>query len=124
MYLCIRNSAHNYNCYRIMTKEEFKDLQLSMQQSGMSVKKYLQHVDINYSTYNYWRKKLKESESPKSELAPINFTQSADPMFTGAVPSGATILFPNGLRVHFGSGTESVLMELLTKSLTDHVLPE
>ena len=27
-----------------MTKEEFKDLQLNMQQSGMSVKEYLQHV--------------------------------------------------------------------------------
>ena len=95
-----------------------------MQQSGMSVKEYLQHVGINYNTYSYWRKKLKANDSLKSELAPINFTQSADPMFTGAVPSGATILFPNGLRVHFGSGTESVLMELLTKSLVDHVLPK
>ena len=35
-----------------MTKEEFKDLQLDMQQSGMSVTKYLQHVGINYNTYN------------------------------------------------------------------------
>ena len=83
-----------------------------MQQSGMSVKKYLQHVDINYSTYNYWRKKLKESESPKSELSPINFTQSADSVFFSSIPSGVTLFFPNGLRVHFGSGTESVLMEL------------
>ena len=48
-----------------MTKEEFKDLQLDMQQSGMSVTKYLQHVGINYNTYNYWRKKLKENDSPK-----------------------------------------------------------
>ena len=32
-----------------------------MQQSGMSVTKYLQHVGINYNTYNYWRKKLKEN---------------------------------------------------------------
>lgn len=53
-----------------MTKEEFKDLQLDMQQSGMSVTKYLQHVGINYNTYNYWRKKLKENDSPKPELAP------------------------------------------------------
>ena len=124
MYLCTRNSAHNYNCYCIMTKEEFKDLQLNMQQSGMSVTKYLQHVGINYNTYNYWRKKLQESDSPKPELAPISFTQHADPVFSGSVPTGATLLFPNGLRAHFGSGTESVLMELLTKSLTDHVLPE
>ena len=107
-----------------MTKEEFKDLQLDLQQSGMSVTKYLQHVGINYNTYSYWRKKLKESDSSKPELAPISFTQHAGPVFSGSVPTGATLLFPNGLRAHFGSGTESVLMELLTKSLTDHVLPE
>ena len=107
-----------------MTKEEFKDLQLDLQQSGMPVTKYLQHVGINYNTYNYWRNKLKENDSQKPELAPISFTQSADPMFTGTIPSGATLIFPNGLRAHFGSGTESILMELLTKSLSTHVLPE
>ena len=107
-----------------MTKEEFKDLQLDLQQSGMSVTKYLQHVGINYNTYNYWRKKVKEKDSQKPELAPISFTQPAVPVFTGTVPSGATLLFPNGLRAHFGSGTESVLLELLNKSLSAHVLPE
>ena len=98
-----------------MTKEEFEVLQLDLQQSGKSVKDY---------TYNYWRKKLLAKDNPKPELAPISFTQHADPVFSGSVPTGATLLFPNGLRAHFGSGTESVLMELLTKSLTDHVLPE
>ena len=107
-----------------MTKEEFKDLQLALQQSGMSVTKYLQHVGINYNTYNYWRKKLKENDSPKPELAPISFTQHADPDLYGSIPTGATLLFPNGLRAHFGSGTESVLLELLNKSLSAHVLPE
>ena len=107
-----------------MTKEEFEVLQSALQQSGMSVKDYLHDVGVNYSTYNYWRKKMIEKESPKPELAPISFTQSADPVFTGAVPSGATLLFPNGLRAHFGSGTEGVLMELLNKSLSTHVLPE
>ena len=85
-----------------MTKEEFEVLQLDLQHSGKSVKDYLQESGVNYSTYNYWRKKL----------------------LAGAMPSGATLLFPNGLRAHFGSGTESVLMELLTKSLVAHVLPE
>ena len=107
-----------------MTKEEFEVLQLDLQQSGMSIKDYLQHVGINYNTYNYWRKKLKEKDSQNPELAPISFTQSADPVFTGSMPSGATLLFPNGLRAHFGSGTESVLLELLNKSLSAHVLPE
>ena len=109
-----RNSAHNYNCYCIMTKEEFEVLQLNLQQSGKSVKDYLQKAGVNYSTYNYWRKKLLAKDNPKPELAPISFTQHADPVFSGSVPTGATLLFPNGLRAHFGSGTESVLMELLT----------
>ena len=124
MYLCSRNSAHNYNCYCIMTKEEFEVLQLDLQQSGKSVKDYLHDAGINYSTYNYWRKKMTEKDSSKPELAPISFTQPSDPVFSGAVPSGATLLFPNGLRAHFGSGTESVLLELLNKSLSAHVLPE
>ena len=101
-----------------MTKEEFEVLQLDLQQSGKSVKDYLHDVGVNYSTYNYWRKKMMEKESPKPELAPISFKQSSDSMFTGAVPSGATLLFPNGLRAHFGSGTEDVLRDLLDKSLT------
>ena len=41
-----------------MTKEEFEVLQLDLQQSGKSVKDYLQEAGVNYSTYNYWRKKL------------------------------------------------------------------
>ncbi|MBO7618610.1 MAG: hypothetical protein J6T22_15590 [Bacteroidales bacterium] len=107
-----------------MTKEEFEVLQLDLQQSGKSVKDYLHDSGINYSTYNYWRKKFLVKEDPKPELAPISFTQHADPVFSSAVPSGATLLFPNGLRAHFGSGTEGVLLELLNKSLSTHVLPE
>ena len=107
-----------------MTKEEFEVLQLDLQQSGKSIKEYLHDAGVNYSTYNYWRKKMTEKESPKLELAPISFTHPSDPVFTGAVPSGATLLFPNGLRAHFGNGTESVLLELLNKSLSSHVLPE
>ncbi len=107
-----------------MTKEEFEVLQLDLQQSGKSVKDYLQEAGVNYSTYNYWRKKLLVNEAPKPELAPISFTQHADPAFSSSVPSGATLLFPNGLRAHFGSGTEDVLRDLLDKSLVSHVLPE
>ena len=106
-----------------MTKEEFDVLQLELQQSGKSVKDYLQEKGVNYSTYNYWRKKSLAKYNPKPELAPISFTRHADPVFPSSIPSGATLLFPNGLRAHFGSGTEDVLMELLTKSLAGHVLP-
>ena len=107
-----------------MTKEEFELLQLDLQQSGKSLKDYLHDAGVNYSTYNYWRKKMTENVSAKPELAPISFKQPSDPVFTGSVPSGATLLFPNGLRAHFGSGAEGVLLELLNKSLVSHVLPE
>lgn len=106
-----------------MTKEDFVVLQSDLQKSGMSITKYLQHVGINYNTYNYWRKKLQDKESSNPELAPIRFTRPSDPAFTGPVPSGATLLFPNGLRAHFGTGMEDVLRELLDKSLMSHVLP-
>ena len=106
-----------------MTKEEFEVLQLDLQQSGKSLKRYLHEAGIGYSTYNYWRKKYGEEAKPKGGLAPISLTRPVGPGFTGVVPSGATLLFPNGLRAHFGSGTEGVLMELLNKSLDSHVLP-
>ena len=77
-----------------MTKEEFEVLQLDLQQSGKSVKDYLHDSGINYSTYNYWRKKFLVKEDPKPELAPISFTQHADPVFSSAVPSGATLFSP------------------------------
>ena len=32
-------------------------------------------------------------------------------------PSGVTLAFPNGLRAHFGKGSEKVLFELFSKSL-------
>ena len=106
-----------------MTKEEFEVLQLDLQQSGKSVKDYLQEAGVNYSTYNYWRRKLL-TDNPKPKLVPISFTRHADPFFSSSVPSGATLLFPNGLRAHFGSGTEEVLRDLLDKSLVSHVQPE
>ncbi len=64
-----------------MTKEEFEVLQLDLQQSGKSVKDYLRDAGVNYSTYNYWRKKLLVKDDPKPELAPISITKHADPVF-------------------------------------------
>ena len=37
--------------------------------------------------------------------------------------TGVVLAFPNGLRAHFGRGSEHVLMELLNKSLS-HILSE
>jgi putative transposase len=110
-----------------MTKEEFLQLQSAYHQSGLSLKSYLKQIGTGYSTYNYWRKKYCCAEDQCHDLAPISFRRSSPSsgsVFTGDVPSGATLLFPNGLRAHFGSGTEDVLRELLDKSLVGHVLPE
>ena len=106
-----------------MTKEEFEGLQLELQKSDKPLMSYLHDAGINYSTYTYWRRKLDRDSKPHPEIAPISFRPSADSVFTGGVPSGATLLFPNGLRAHFRSGTEDVLRELLNKSLMSHVLP-
>ena len=108
-----------------MTKEDFLQLQSAHQQSGLSLKSYLQQIGMGYSTYNYWRKKYCSQDAMPRELAPVSFrhAESSSALSGGEIPSGATLLFPNGLRAHFGSGTEDVLRELLDKSLTGHVLP-
>ena len=109
-----------------MTQEEFLQLQSDHHQSGLSLKSYLKQIGTGYSTYNYWRKKYVTQEEPSRDLAPINFCQSSpsSSSLVGDIPSGVSLLFPNGLRAHFGIGTEGVLMELLNKSLSTHVLPE
>ncbi len=108
-----------------MTKEEFLTLQQKLHESGKPLMSYLHDACINYSTYTYWRRKLEQDSIPQSEMAPISLRQSTpDTVFTGAVPSGATLLFPNGLRAHFCCGTEELLRDLLNKSLVSHVLPE
>ena len=109
-----------------MTKEEFVLLQQQHQQSGKSLKAFLKDANICYSTYNYWNKKCKPDCVPH-ELAPIVFTEPKEhttitPSFPGDLSSGATLLFPNGLRAHLGTGTEGVLMEVLLKSISGHVL--
>ena len=101
-----------------MTKEEFEVLQLDLQKSGKPLMSYLRDTGIKYSTYTYWRRKLDRDSKVRPEIAPISFRTSADSVFSSSVPSGATLLFPNGLRVYFGSGTEDILRDLLDKSLT------
>ena len=108
-----------------MTKEEFLQLQSDHHASGLSLTLYLKQIGTGYSTYNYWRRKYCSPGDPLHDLAPISFRRSelSSNTFTGDMPSGATLLFPNGLRAHFGSGTEELLRDLLDKSLVSHVLP-
>ena len=108
-----------------MTHDEFVDLQLAHQSSGLTLKSYLKQIGTSYSTYNYWRKKYCASDNPVRDLAPISIRHdiSAARSFRDDIPSGVSLLFPNGLQAYFGTGSEDVLMELLDKSLGSHVLP-
>lgn len=109
-----------------MTKEDFRLLQQQHRQSGKSLKQFLIDEDISYSNYRYWNKKFNTENTPQP-LAPITFTTSSNNAslsspLTCDVPSGVTLLFPNGLKAHFGAGTEDLLKELLKQSLSAHVL--
>ena len=77
-----------------MTREEFEALRNRVKASGETLKTALKAEGIAYSTYNYWCKKL-EAERQKHPIAP----------------------FPNGLKAHFGQGSETLLMEVLNRSL-------
>lgn len=67
-----------------MNRQEFEELELQLQQSGLPLKSYLQQIGVSYSTYHYWRKKCSvDGNSIKQELAPISFKQTA----TGNLPS-------------------------------------
>ena len=102
-----------------MNRQEFEELELQVQQSELPLKSYLQQIGVSYSTYHYWRRKCSvDSNSVKQELAPISFKQAAtESSQEEQLPHGVALLFPNGLRAHFGSGSEDLLMEVLTKSL-------
>lgn len=102
-----------------MNRSEFEELELQLQQSGLPLKLHLQRKGVSYSTYHYWRRKCAvNKDSLKQELAPISFKQPTGELNLGdQVPAGVSLLFPNGLRAHFGNGSERLLMELLAQSL-------
>ena len=110
-----------------MTKSDFQDLQKRADASGTTLKAFLQAEGVAYSTYNYWSKKT-NSESTTLPMAPISIRSESrpvadDPSLSGVGVPGVMLAFPNGVRAHFGSGSESVLMEVLTQSMSGHVLP-
>lgn len=102
-----------------MNRQEFEELELQLQQSGLPLKSYLQQIGVSYSTYHYWRKKCSvDGNSIKQELAPISFKQTAtETSPVEQIPHGVAVLFPNGLRAHFGNGSEEIQMELFAQSL-------
>lgn len=107
-----------------MTKSEFEYLQLRAASCGTTLKEFLRGEGVAYSTYNYWSKKLKaEAEAVPMPIAPISIHKPAVTLaesvsMAGVEMPGVTLAFPNGVRAHFGRGSEAVLMELLTQSLS------
>lgn len=109
-----------------MTKQDFKELQLKFNNSGMTLKAFLGQEGVAYSTYNYWSNKAR-TESEPLPVAPISIREpeschAGEARLADITLPGVTLAFPNGVRAHFGSGSESVLMDVLTKSM-GHVLP-
>ena len=104
-----------------MNRQEFEELELQVQQSDLPLKSYLQQTGVSYSTYHYRRRKCSvDRNSIKHELAPISFKQAfTESAQEEQLPHGVALLFPNGLRAHFGSGSEDILMEIFTQSLRD-----
>lgn len=105
----------------IMTKSGFQELQIKAASRGTTLKEFLRGEGVAYSTYNYWCKKLKAEAEPMP-IAPISIHRPSGALseslsMSGVELSGVTLAFPNGVRAHFGRGSESVLMEVLSQSM-------
>ena len=103
-----------------MKREEFEVLSTRVKTSEETLKTALKAEGIAYSTYNYWRKKL-TAEKQEQPIAPITIRDgrgyTSETMLSGVGVPGVTVAFPNGLKAHFGQGSERVLMEVLNRSL-------
>ena len=104
-----------------MTKEEFEVLKREQKESGKSLRAFLAGRGICFTSYYYWRKKF-ERPKPEVGLVPIEIHSKREghsvSMSTPAGEiGGVSLAFPNGVRAHFGRGSERVLMEVLRKSL-------
>lgn len=105
-----------------MTKSEFQELQIRAASCGTTLREFLRSEGVAYSTYNYWSKKIKAEASPLP-IAPISIRKPScvynEPGSMAEVElPGVTLAFPNGVRAHFGRGSESVLLEVLTQSMS------
>ena len=103
-----------------MTREEFEALRNRVKASGKTLKSVLKAEGVAYSTYNYWLRKTRAEQEPHP-MAPITIREAqrdtSGNMLSGLGMPGVTLAFPNGLRAHFGQGSERVMMEVLSRSL-------
>ena len=120
MGFVILQDYKSHNFYT-MTKEEFELLQKRQKESGKSVKAFLAEEGIWFTRYYYWKKKYSQPKM-ESGLVPIEIhtnpeSHSVSLEGIGGEIGGVSLAFPNGVRAHFGRGSEGVLMEVLRKSL-------
>jgi len=60
--------------------------------SGLSQRDYCQRYELAYSSFGYWRQRLKNSRKPSSRFVPVTFTPSTTVIVT--LPSGIRIETP------------------------------
>ena len=123
--LCIRNSAHNYNCFLHYDKRRIFAVAGIATQQRSSLDEDLDQVGLKYSTYTYWNRKFRFSPSAEDDVpfAQVSLRTSSDatlPVHTGNI----TLQFPNGVRVCLESGMEETASRLVTSYPYCHVLPE
>ena len=103
-----------------MTREELEALRNRVMTSRGTLKSVLKAEGVAYSTYNYWLRKTR-AEQELHPIAPISIREAQRDtpgnMLSGLGMPGVTLAFPNGLKAHFGWGSEIVLMEGLNRSL-------
>ena len=51
-----------------MNRTEFEELEIQVQQSGLSLKSYLRQIGLSYSTYHYWQKNSKRNSRKKVKI--------------------------------------------------------
>ena len=95
------------------TKERKWQIILAHQKrSNKAIKEYCSEQGINYHTYYYWRKKLRESENKKSSFLPVLLNENA----TTHV-SHTKVHLPNGVYLEIGDDIENKHVVAMVKTL-------
>ena len=102
-----------------MNRQEFEELELQVQQSELPLKSYLQQIGVVIQpiTTGVENVPLTGAVSNTSWLLSVLNRHLTESSQEEQLPHGVALLFPNGLRAHFGSGSEDLLKEIFTQSL-------
>lgn len=95
-----------------MTKQEFEQLKIELETSGMSLKSFMATKGFPIHQFHYWRKKycLKEPSKSKNEFIQIGSIQPPNSTIRLEYPNGVTINF------HSNPGSETLLKLINSKN--------